>query len=489
MKIADLYIRVSTDEQADKGYSQRNQEEVLKRYCQTNSIQIRKVIFEDYSAKTFNRPEWIKLITDLRKTKGKLTDYVLFTKWDRFSRNAGDAYQMISLLRNFGIEPQAIEQPLDISVPENKLMLAIYLSTPEVENDRRALNVIHGMRRARKEGRWMSHAPVGYKNVTFENGKKAIVPKEPEATIMKRAFERIATEQFSTEQIWKVSKEDGLTCGKNRFLVAVRNPVYCGKILIEQFKDEKRHIVQGLHEPLISEALFYEVQDAMDGRKRQYGTKIMSQEELPLRGFLLCTKCTRVLTGSASKGRKNYYYYYHCSSACGCRFKAEEVNSAFINELKKYQPKPGMGELCAEVIKELYNREFSSKGDGRNEILKSIAEFNAKLSRARELLLNGDLDGSDFRFMKTECESKINRLEAKLAELSVKALDINSILNKSIETLSNLASLYENGSISLKREIIGDQAEFLGGEQKNRFFVDYFKIPKEEYPCKIHTYS
>ena len=46
MKIADLYIRVSTDEQADKGYSQRNQEEVLKRYCQINSIQIRKVIFE-----------------------------------------------------------------------------------------------------------------------------------------------------------------------------------------------------------------------------------------------------------------------------------------------------------------------------------------------------------------------------------------------------------------------------------------------------------
>ena len=30
MKIADLYIRVSTDEQADKGYSQRDQEERLK---------------------------------------------------------------------------------------------------------------------------------------------------------------------------------------------------------------------------------------------------------------------------------------------------------------------------------------------------------------------------------------------------------------------------------------------------------------------------
>jgi len=56
------------------------------------------------------------------------------TKWDGFSRNAGDAYQMINILSTLGVEPQAIEQPLDISIPENKLMLAIYLAQPEVEN-------------------------------------------------------------------------------------------------------------------------------------------------------------------------------------------------------------------------------------------------------------------------------------------------------------------------------------------------------------------
>ncbi|MEP7108313.1 MAG: recombinase family protein, partial [Ferruginibacter sp.] len=55
MKTADLYIRVSTDEQADKGYSQRNQEEALRKYCQVNLLQVGKVIIEDFSAKTFNR--------------------------------------------------------------------------------------------------------------------------------------------------------------------------------------------------------------------------------------------------------------------------------------------------------------------------------------------------------------------------------------------------------------------------------------------------
>lgn len=50
MKIADLYVSVSTDEQADRGYSQRDQEERLRRYCEINSILVNKVIFEDHSA-------------------------------------------------------------------------------------------------------------------------------------------------------------------------------------------------------------------------------------------------------------------------------------------------------------------------------------------------------------------------------------------------------------------------------------------------------
>lgn len=98
-----------------------------------------KVIYEDHSAKSFNRPEWTKLLAELKKRRTK-PDLILFTKWDRFSRNAGDAYQMINILNNLGIEPQAVEQPLDLSIPENKMMLAIYLAAPEVENDRRALN-------------------------------------------------------------------------------------------------------------------------------------------------------------------------------------------------------------------------------------------------------------------------------------------------------------------------------------------------------------
>ena len=126
MKKVILYVRVSTDEQAKTGNSLKDQEIKLIAYCKANNIEIVAIYREDYSAKTFNRPVWSKMLVDLRKHRGQ-TDLILFTKWDRFSRNTGDAYYMINLLHKFGVEPQAIEQPLDLEIPENKMMLAFYL--------------------------------------------------------------------------------------------------------------------------------------------------------------------------------------------------------------------------------------------------------------------------------------------------------------------------------------------------------------------------
>lgn len=60
-RTAILYIRVSTDEQADKGYSLKHQEEILRKYCEIQNIAVVTLFQEDHSAKTFIRPEFTKL--------------------------------------------------------------------------------------------------------------------------------------------------------------------------------------------------------------------------------------------------------------------------------------------------------------------------------------------------------------------------------------------------------------------------------------------
>jgi site-specific DNA recombinase len=457
MQVADLYIRVSTDEQADKGYSQRNQEEVLRKYCDINSIKVRKVIFEDHSAKTFNRPEWTKLLADIKKYKGK-SDFILFTKWDRFSRNAGDAYQMISSLRKLGVEPQGVEQPLDLSIPENKMMLAFYLAAPEVENDRRALNVFHGMRRAKKEGRWMGTAPVGYTNKAGEDGRKFIAPKEPEASLLKWVFQELANGTLAADQVRKEANKKGLKCSRSNFWTVIRNPIYCGKIFIPKFKEDDSGLVQGQHEPLITESMYYDVQDTLDGKKRKErpNTKIVSQDNLPLRGYLTCPRCSRMLTGSASKGKYSLYYYYHCISPCGFRHRAEEANEMFVGELKKFIPHPGVVDLYKLIISNTYKKQSSQQQNGSKQIVVDMNKLNERIGKARDMLLAGDLDPADYRIIKADCEEKINRLEAKLAEathISI-TVSIDKLIEKAVSSLSQLDILYTKADITGKRQII-----------------------------------
>ncbi|WP_184546142.1 recombinase family protein [Mucilaginibacter sp. FT3.2] len=453
MNAAYLYIRVSTDEQADKGYSQRNQDEVLRRYCQLQGITVENVIYEDHSAKTFNRPAWQQMLAVLKKNKRNRPGLILFTKWDRFSRNAGDAYQMIGQLRALGAEPQAIEQPLDLSVPENKMMLAFYLAAPEVENDRRALNIFHGMRRAKKEGRWTSSAPAGYANKSYEDGRKYIAINQSQAEIMSWAFKEIATGKYPVEQIYKKAKNKGLACGRNNFWNLIRNPIYCGKISIQAYKDEPMQLATGQHEAIITEDLFNKVQIVLNGRKRQK-IHMVNPSEIVLRGYLKCPKCTRMLTGSPSKGSRAYYYYYHCSSSCGVRFNADKVNRALLTELCRYKVQQGFTGLFKKVVQDVLKFRSFIFQNQHQLTSKQLEDQQTRLERAKDLLLAGDLDGDDYRNIKREAENKINNLNAALTAIDDPMQPVHRALKKYEKELLNLAFFYQKATVEQKRKLI-----------------------------------
>ncbi|WP_082706605.1 recombinase family protein [Flavobacterium sp. TAB 87] len=453
-KIADLYIRVSTDEQAEKGFSQRNQEEMLRKYCSINQIQIRNVIYEDHSAKTFNRPQWKKFLVDVKKYKNKI-NLVLFMKWDRFSRNAGDAYQMINLLRKLGVEPQAIEQPLDLSVPENKMMLAFYLAAPEVENDRRALNTFQGLRRGKKEGRHMGMAPYGYANKITEDGKKYIAIVPDKATKLIWIFEQIARNVFSTESIYQMAKVKGLLISKSNLWIILRNPLYCGKIVVPQYRDEEAKWVNGQHEAIISEGLFYRVQDVLDSKARTYRPKIKTIENFPLRGFFLCPQCGQKLTGSKCKGRSKYYYYYHCNKDCKWRVNAEIANKIFKEHLNKFKPLEAVKKLYMAVLLEGHREHTGVVASEKKKSLEQIVVYEKKLSVARNLLVTEKIDAEDYNLMKVEYNAIINQIEKQIVNTDDDRSNIECLTNSGLENLLKLGEAFENGALADSREMIG----------------------------------
>ena len=459
MNSAYLYVRVSTDEQKRKGYSLPEQEDRLLRHCEQNNIEVKGIYREDYSAKNFSRPEWQKLLTALKNRKKKDQENVLFIKWDRFSRNIENAYQMIGILRSVNVQAMAIDQPIDFKIPESTVMLAVYLAVPESENTRRALNTLTGMRRARKSGRCVSTAPKGYINLSHPDGRKYIAPKQPEAELMQWVFTELATGKYNGEQVRKMAYSKGLKCERNNFWKIIRNPIYCGTIVVPPYEDEEIQFVKGQHEPIISEALFYEVQDVLNGKKKQVATKFVSADMLPLRGFLECPDCNRMLTGSASRGRHgNYFHYYHCTGNCKCRFKASAVNEYFENHLLDFQLAKGVGEIYKRAVMDIFQSEHKNGSEDKKLIAEQIEEQERILSNARKRFMTEDIDAEDFKAIKSECTAALRLLEAKLADLPNKGENLRTIegmIDIVIERFTDIQLHYKSISVIEKRKMIG----------------------------------
>jgi DNA invertase Pin-like site-specific DNA recombinase len=237
---------------------------------------------EDHSAKNFNRPEFRKLLTYLKANKGKV-DLLLVTTWDRFSRNVTESYAVLDNLKQIGVEVQAIEQPLDLSIPENLLILGVYLNLPDIDNRRRSIKITEGVRAAAASGRWMGSAPYGYKNARDEANKPIIVPNEKAATV-KHIFSELAKGKDQAA-VREALKKKGTLIPKTTFSVIVRNRVYMGELHVRD--DKGGYYVKGLHQPIIDATLFENVQVLLQGNaKVKKLSKPKAANEIAVYAFL-----------------------------------------------------------------------------------------------------------------------------------------------------------------------------------------------------------
>jgi site-specific DNA recombinase len=455
MEKAILYTRVSTDEQAERGYSLADQKDKLQRYCKDNSLEALVHYQEDYSAKTFDRPEFKKLLSYIKQHKGEVK-FLIFHKWDRFSRNATDAYMMIRELNKLNVTPRAIEQPLDLSIPENKMMLAFYLTAPEIENDRRSMNVTNGMRRAMKQGRWVAFAPKGYLNKRDEDNRPIIVPGS-QADFIKKAFSELAKGIKPAEHIRRELAKEGFSCSRNNFNRLIRNPIYCGKIRIDAKDKEEEDIVEGIHSPLISEELFYQVQNILSGRAAKMNPAKIHKvsEKFPLRGFLVCPRCGSKLTASASKGNGGKYFYYHCVRGCKERIKAEELNLAMTKLLQHYTFKPEIKDLFKEVVMDSIKGSSQDTQAKLQHIQLEIEKTRQRLESLQDKFIDNEIGKEDYNMLKSKYNTDIERLIAQRSDISLMTKNITLQLEFCMDILENLSGFYEKTDVVGKQRIIG----------------------------------
>lgn len=298
MKRCFAYIRVSSVRQGE-GVSLEAQREAITAFAIRHHLEITTWFEERETAAKCGRPIFTKMVRELRQGRA---DGLIIHKLDRLTRNLRE-YAQIGDLIDAGIDVHTAIDSLDFRSRGGRLTAEIQavIAADYVRNLRE--ETLKGMHGRLKQGLYPFRAPIGY----LDNGKGQ--PKTPDpvrAPLVKLAFDLYATRQYSIRTLWHELRRRGLTNREGGQLslhgleTLLNNPFYAGVIAIKR----TGATYTGIHERLISPALYERVQDIKNGKA---GPKVTKHNHL-YQGLFRCGFCSGPMVAELQKAR----VYYRC---------------------------------------------------------------------------------------------------------------------------------------------------------------------------------
>ena len=456
MKNVILYCRVSTDEQAD-GCSLDMQELYLRRYCNSNDYNIVDVYKEDYSAKHYDmrRPEMAKLYDYCKKHK-KEVDKILFLRWDRYSRNVEFAFAYKRKFHDeLGIEINAIENPIDFTATEWSTMLSIYCGVAHTEDEKISKRTKDGIHGSQLKGKCTNKAPRGYKNCRVSKHETYVVIDNEIAPLITKVFNEVAK---GIETPCSIRRRLCPNIAESSFLDMLRNPFYIGKIKVTAYRDDPEQIVDGLHEAIVTEEVFYRVQDILDGKRKNTPklTKAINPD-LFLRKFLVCPICGHALTGSESKGNGGKYAYYHCChDGKHLRKPADEVNEGFVRYVSCLTPNEEVLRLYKEVLTDVRNEQGRETRNKVEDLQKEVRRVEHMLNTLDDKLLSGTISDANYNRISQRYEKQLNELKQQIEVMkNPNRANIEPKLSYSISLLDNMEGFFRDAPVKVKIKLLG----------------------------------
>ena len=386
MRRAALYIRVSTQEQAQEGYSVGEQKERLIAYCKAQDWIIADIYVDGgYTGSNLKRPGIQQLIKETSKF-----DLVLVYKLDRLSRSQRDTLYLIEevFLPN-NVDFISMQESFDTSSPFGKAMIGLLAVFAQLEREQIKERTKMGRLARAKAGLYHGggYIPIGY---DYEDGKLVINPYE--AQQVQKIFEWYLA-GMSLRAIVEQLQDEGYT---NRYSsynswssvrYILENETYVGRI---HFGDV---LVEHAHEPIVSEEQFDAVQVMRGKRRKKYGMASFQSKYL-LTGMLFCGHCGgRYYLRSSGK-----YRYYSCYSRTkqmkemvkdpNCKnkhWRADELEPLIDAKVREVLHSP---ELAADIAA---SRAQPVPVVQNVKIEKRIREIDRSIARFMELYQKDDI--------------------------------------------------------------------------------------------------
>ena len=488
-----IYARQSIEKK--DSVSIEAQIEKCKYFCNEQNYKIYKDA--GYSGKNINRPQFSKLLEDI---KAGLIKKVIAYRLDRISRSIADFSQLLILFEENNVDFISATENFDTNTPMGRAMINIVMTFAQLERETIVERVTDNYYYRANNGYWAGgYAPYGYqiKHIIGADGKKhSVLEKNHEqAEIVKKIYYmytnknmsmRKIAQKLNLEKIPTLKKEGNW--GINAINSILSRPIYTEATVkiydyynkfgshitndIEQFdgkmaanlygKTKKNVKVKAIRnydemflslikcQPIISNEDWFKAQSIKGTRKilppRSNTSKISF-----LCGLVKCGKCGSNFVTQGCKNRAGtQYYYLICSkkrnlgsSLCNNKMiDVSKLEDIVLNDIKQYFNSSNITKKIEKYLKNTKNKNIeliNNKENLENEIIK----LDIKIQNLIDSIAEGNTIISKYINEKIEeIENQKQKLTIELRNLSNSNIQNDDILeyanniNEKIKTAS-----------------------------------------------------
>lgn len=442
--ITGLYMRVSTMEQANEGFSLPNQKRKLLAYCEAMNWSVGNIYCDEgisgYSID--KRPAVKQMLNDVKL--GKLQN-ILILKVDRLCRNTKELLEIVDILNKYNVRLNAVDEQIDYTTDVGKMVLTLLGSFAEFERTRIANRMLDGKLQKINQGikSLGCQAPYGYEYI---NNKFVIKPSE--ARVVKYIYDCVLNHKGYNSIAKSVAENlefnfDHKTWSAQKIRRIIANPTYKGYCSNKDFSSSSNVVYKKASniEPIISEELWDTVNALVKARYKNNNTQLC-RDDYVFYDVAYCGNCGKRLNARTVIDGKYKRFYYTC------RFKTRyfaydedkkpKCHVSFIsgNKIERYFLQY-FDNLEIPLIKQDTNQIALSDDDLKQDLLKQVHALQNK----RKSLSNKFIDDLITPEVYAELNAEINN-ELDLLQKQIQTLDNNKksaiIENIDYDTLLNI---------------------------------------------------
>jgi len=467
-----IYCRVSTDEQARSGFSLAQQREALRAYCKGEGIEIVAEFEDRASGASLDRPG-LDALRDVVSSGG--IDLVLAQDRDRFSREPAYHYLLSKEFEEYGCKMRSLNDRGDDS-PEGELTDGILDQLAKYERAKTAERTRRGKLQKARSGKVVGNgtAPLGF----FYSGGHLHIDPERMSTV-REIFERTAAGYSLRSTVQHLTRIGAPTAKGGKWRHSTLRKIIWGDVYLGTFYHgrervtttnvsvvedgkkvykrktvtEKRPPSEWIAVPVppsgIPPETVARAREVLKGNVKSVSKNDGRTWELS-GGVAVCAECGRNMTTYTTFNQtKKIYHYYRCTNrehrACsntkshGAERLEKTVMDAVANTFQADTWGTFVDDVCRRKLDDLRRLGIADPAKSRERLAGRIVALETKITRARDLFIDGDLPRPDYEEKKSLLQDEIGLVQKELSKIA--ALDDEV---KRVEDLRRLLLSMEN---------------------------------------------